>query len=81
MEQLPLPSDQQAEPAYDEFSRNWDEEVAKEKGSGKQPKLMKVRAIPQHLTVFAVSSEDSHFVCRESLIFCNFTKKLNMLYL
>jgi hypothetical protein len=34
---LPLPSQQQAEPAFKEFEHNWDEAVA----SG-EPKLMKV---------------------------------------
>jgi hypothetical protein len=35
---LPLPSNQQAEPAFQEFDKNWDEAVA-----NGEPKLMKVR--------------------------------------
>lgn len=35
---LPLPSNQQAEPAFAEFDKNWDEAVARG-----EPKLMKVR--------------------------------------
>jgi hypothetical protein len=34
---LPLPSNQQAEPAFQEFDKNWDEAVA-----AGEPKLMKV---------------------------------------
>lgn len=42
MEQLPLPEDQQAEPAFEQFSAKWEEAVSNAKTTGKPPKLMKV---------------------------------------
>lgn len=43
VEDLPLPSNQQAEPAYEELSRNWETAVLEGAKSGKQPSLLKVR--------------------------------------
>lgn len=55
---LPLPSEQQAEPAFQEFDRNWDEAVA-----AGDPKLMKVRTLcslvgeqPSHAAANALGS-------------------------
>ena len=44
-EDLPLPEEQQAEVAYEEFNRSWEEAVAEAKTSGKQPRLRKVRLV------------------------------------
>ncbi len=43
VDELPLPEQQQAEPAYEEFNKNWEDAVAEAKTNGTQPKLMKVR--------------------------------------
>jgi ATP-binding cassette subfamily C (CFTR/MRP) protein 1 len=42
VDELPLPSAQQAEPAFEEFDRNW-EEALRSAPNGENPKLMKVR--------------------------------------
>lgn len=42
VDQLPLPRAQHAEPAFDEFSRNWDAACAEAHKTGESPKLMKV---------------------------------------
>jgi hypothetical protein len=42
VEQLPLPAEQQAEPAFDEFQANWEQAVADAKAKGQPPRLMKV---------------------------------------
>jgi hypothetical protein len=61
---LPLPSNQQAEPAFAEFDKNWDEAVA----SG-EPKLMKVRA-------FAAKPTGAHAAIFSPLaLLCRLTKQ------
>ncbi|GBF87685.1 hypothetical protein Rsub_00396 [Raphidocelis subcapitata] len=42
VEHLPLPEEQHAEPAFDEFAAAWDEALAEAKANGTKPKLMKV---------------------------------------
>ena len=43
VEDLPLPSAQQAEPAYAELNKNWSNAVTEAQAAGKEPKLLKVR--------------------------------------
>ncbi len=43
VEDLPLPEQQQAEPAFEEFQVYWDKHVEESKATGKAPSLMKVR--------------------------------------
>lgn len=48
MDELPLPADQHAEPAFAVLSKNWEEATLAGAKSGQSPKLLKVRARPAH---------------------------------
>lgn len=45
VEELPLPSTQQAEPAFEELSAKWETAVLESAKSGKKPSLLKVRRL------------------------------------
>ena len=48
VDELPLPADQHAEPAFAVLSKNWEEATLAGAKSGQSPKLLKVRARPAH---------------------------------
>lgn len=44
-DELPLPSDQLSQQAFNEFSANWEREVAQAKADSRDPSLKKVRRV------------------------------------